>query len=296
VLHRWFNTVFKDELRVFIYPQRILLLHLKRTFKNGFKQELAHQQFVDLPQKKEISGNEAAQWNGLVLTLKQVLQAKYWQALAKNGTYTKVIIYNHLIKYTVIPWSKALAIESERQAYMQHRFKIAYGEAAKAWDLCMDEPAFGQASIASGVCSVLLKELHQVFEQQGIDVNAIYPHLMLAGNQMLKHIKKQKNKHHFWFVVIESDRVCLSLIDNGEWRFIRNIAAGEDVAKQVDDLIQREVVISNTNSQLPIFWYGKAPVVSNAHKADSRHIKIKLHDFELLNQQLEKRFESWVAA
>ncbi len=296
MLHRWFNTLFKDELRVFIYPQRILLLHFKRTFNNGFKQELAHQQFVDLPKKNEIYGNEAAPWESLISTLNQVLQAKHWQAVAKSGAYTKIIISNHLVKYTVIPWSIALAIESERQAYMQHRFKIAYGEPSKTWDLCMSEPDFGQASIASGVCAVLLKELHQVFEQQGIDVYAIHPHLMLASNQMLKHIKTQKNQNHFWFVVIESGRACVSLIEDGEWRFIRNIAAGENVAKQVDDLIQREVVISNTNAQLPIFWYGKEPVVSNAHKADSRHIKIKLHDFELLNQQLEKRFKNWVAA
>ncbi len=294
MLHRWFNTLFKDELRVFIYPQRILLLHLKRTFKNGFKQALVHQQFVDLPQKTETNGSETAQWDSLVSTLQQVLQAKHWQALAKSGAYTRVIISNHLIKYTVIPWGIALAIESERQAYMQHRFKIAYGEPSKAWDLCMSEPDFGQASIASGVCAVLLKELHQVFEQQGIDVNAIHPHLMLASNQMLQHIKKQKNQKHFWFVVIESGRACVSLIENGEWRFVRSIATGEDVAKQVDDLIQREAVISNANTQLPIFWYGKTPGSSTALKADSRHIKINLHHFELLNQQLEKRLKNWV--
>lgn len=296
MLHRWFNTLFKDELRVFIYPQRILLLHFKRTFKNGFKQALVHQQFVDLAKKTETNGSEAAQWDGLVSTLQQVLQTKHWQAVAKSGSYTKIIISNHLVKYTVIPWSIALAIESERQAYMQHRFKIAYGETSKAWDLCMSEPAFGQASIASGLCSVLLKALHQVFEQHGINVYAIHPHLMLASNQMLKHIKTQKNKHHFWFVVIESGRACVSLIEDGEWRFVRNIAAGEDAAKQIDDLIQREVVVSNASAQLPIFWYGKTPVLVTGLKPDSQHIKVNLHHFELLNQQLEKRFKNWVAA
>lgn len=296
MLHHWFNTIFKDELRVFIYPQRILLLHLKRTFKNGFKQELVHQQFVDLPQTSEVSGNETEQWESIVSALKQGLQAKHWLELAKNGAHTKIIISNHLVKYTVIPWSVELAIESERQAYMRHRFKIAYGEPSKAWDLCMSEPEFGKASIASGICSTLLKQLHQVFEQQGVAVSAIHPHLMLASNQMLTHIKQQKNQHHFWFVVIESGRACLSLVENGEWRFVRSMATGEDVTKQMEDLIQREVVISNVSAQLPIFWYGKVPQVSTAIKPDSRYIKVNLHHFELLNQQLEKQLKNWVLA
>jgi len=54
--------------------------------------------------------------------------------------------------------------------------------------------------------------------------------------------------------------------------------------------------VSNASAQLPIFWYGKTPVPVTGLKPDSQHIKVNLHHFELLNQQLEKSFKNWVAA
>lgn len=168
MLLHWFKSFFIDELRVFIHPQRIVLLRLTRTLKYGFKQQLIHELVIDLP-SEERTADELMQL--MVEALKSALVKPEWL-----GAMPVIIVSNHFTFYSVIPWNSSLTGELERQAYLKHYFNLSFGEASKSWDFRMSEPGYGKATLSSAISSSLLIALHQVFEQANTKIVAVYPH------------------------------------------------------------------------------------------------------------------------
>lgn len=255
MLLHWFNTLFKDELRVFIQPSRIELLRLKRSLKSGLKQQLVHQQVIDVAKNTDAAAarkDQAEQWSDLIATLRNTLKNEKW-----HGARPKVVLSNHFVRYAVIPWNIELSNGIERQAYLSHCFSLAFGEAIKNWDLRTKDSSFGKSTIASAVPNELLLTLHDAFQQVNMRLAAIYPHLPLAVNQSLKQLKKRNlgQLDSFWFVAIQNDRVCVALIEDGSWRLIKNMLMENDVSLQVTALIQREIVNCNVSAKPPVLLH-----------------------------------------
>jgi hypothetical protein len=297
VLLHWFKSLFIDELWVFIHPQSIVFVRLTRPFKNGFKQQVVHKQVIDLPHHLlphhlAIKSKDTNDWKILNQYLKQALKNSNWQ-----GVMTTVIVSNHFARYAIIPWNNDLAIEDERQAYMQHCFNLAYGEPAKAWDLRMSEPDFGQPAMASAINRELLQVLHDVFAEAGMKLAAVHPQLVLAINQTVSQVKQQKKEFTFWLVAIQSERVCLTLLENGGWRVVKNVAIEADVSEQVTALMQREIVNCNVNADVPVLLYWpeshrNKPLKLTNHKA----VKVLPHQFDMQNGQVSNSLPDWVLA
>lgn len=289
MLLHWFKSLFKDELWVFIYPQCLVLLRITRPLSKGLKQQVLHKHVIELPQNIADKSNESADWRLLTQHLQQALTDTKWQ-----GAIPVVIVSNQFARYAVIPWNAELAVEAERKAYMQHCFNLVYGEAAKTWDLRMSEPSFGHSAIASGVNQGLLQALHDVFNAADMTLSAVYPQLMLAINQTVDEVKKQKKPLSFWLVAIQSERICLTLLIDGGWRLVKNVAIEADVSAQVSALIQREMVNCNVQDELPVlvYWpeYQRNQLVS---LVNSKAIKVLPHQFDMQSQQASNIVQDW---
>ncbi|MDI1298716.1 hypothetical protein [Methylotenera sp.] len=282
MLLHWFKSLFKDELWVFVYPQCIVLLRITRPVRFGLKQQILYKQVIELPQAVTDNVNESQAWGALMQHLKQVLADKKWQ-----NTIPIAIVSNQFARYTVIPWNAELAVEAERKAYMQHCFSLAYGEAAKTWDLRMSEPSYGHPAIASGIHHGLLQALHDVFNAENMTLSAVYPQLMLAINQTVSEVKKQKKPLSFWLVAIQSERLCLTLLIEGGWRLVKNVAIETDISAQVSALIQREMVSGNMTNELPVlvYWpeYQRNQLLT---LVNNKAIKVLPHQFDMQSQQV----------
>lgn len=283
------KSLLTDELQVCIYPQQIELQRLKRSFKNGLKPQLVCKQVIDLPQ-------HVNDWQILAKYLEQALMDANWQ-----GAKPTVIVSNHFVRYAIIPWNAELAIESERQAYMQHCFTLAYGEPAKAWDLRMSEPCFGQSAIASAMSSGLLQTLHEVFAEAGMALTTVYPQLMLAMNQTIRQVKQQnlsmgaKQALNFWLVTIQNERVCLVLLESNSWRLVKNVVLEANVSEQVAALIQREIVNCNADDEAPVLLYW--PESKKDQPLKLTHYKVIYvlpHPFDMPHHPALPRQSDWV--
>ena len=285
----WFKSLFKDELWVFIYPQCIVFLRITRSIRNGLKQQILHKQVVELPQNITDKINESQTWDVLTQHLKQVLTNKKWQ-----GTTPVAIVSNEFARYAVIPWNAGLAVGTERRAYMQHCFNLVYGETAKTWDLRMSEPNFGHPAIASGINHGLLQALHNIFNAADMALSAVYPQLMLAINQTVSEVKKQKKPLSFWLVAIQSDRICLTLLIDSGWRLVKNVAIETDISTQVSALIQREMVSCNVQDELPVmvYWpeYQRNQLLT---LVNNKAIKVLPHQFDMQSHQTINTVEDW---
>lgn len=292
MLLHWFKSLFKDELWVFIYPRCIVFLRITRPLRNGLKQEILHKKVIVLPLSIANKSNESQSWDVLTQHLKKGLTNKKWQ-----GTTPIAIVSNEFARYAVIPWNAELAVETERKAYMQHCFNLVYGDTAKTWDLRMSEPSFGHSAIASGIDQGLLQALHDVFNTADMTLSAVYPQLMLAINQTVGEVKKQKKPLSFWLVAIQSDRICLTLLIEGGWRLVKNVAIETDVSCQVSALIQREMVNCNVQNELPVlvYWpeYQRNQLLT---LVNNKAIKVLPHQFDMQSRKTQNTTQDWARA
>ena len=294
MLLHWFKSLFVDELRVFIHPHHIVLLRLKRSFKSKLKQEVVYQQRIDF-------ANNVQDVECIQVILKNALAHSQWQ-----GAMPIIVLSNHFVRYSVIPWNIELTGEVERQAYLKHCFNQSFGDVAKSWDFCMSEPVFGKPAIASAISANLLTVLHDVFDQVGLKIVAISPHLMLAINSTLSQIKTvsqikqsvssqhKSEEYTFWLVSIENGRVCLALMESGGWRLVKNVAMEDNVTEQVTSLIQRVTIICNVEYEAPVLLYwpeshSTQPLKLAKHKV----MKVSPHPFDIQSQQVSNNLQNW---
>ncbi|MEQ1488899.1 MAG: hypothetical protein ABL920_10420, partial [Methylotenera sp.] len=169
--------------------------------------------------------------------------------------------------------------------------------AAKALDCRMSAPAFGKSTIASAIHSNLLQALHGVFGEVGMKLAGVHPQLMLAINQTVSQIKVHNKNLYFWLVAIQNGRLCLTFLENGGWRLVKNVAIEVDVSEQVSALIQREKVNANVTFEAPVLLYW--PESQHAQPltlANHRTVKILPHLFDMQNCVVPNASKNLVSA
>ncbi len=291
MLPRWFNssllknmlglkTTLRDELRIFVRPQHLLMLRMKRWPGNA----IVDRHIIELgtavhipPVTTEILSPLANKavfqdlWRPAISALGTALSDPRWQNAIPN-----VVLSSHFVRYAIVPWNADLANSAERHAYLRHCFTLAYGEVARKWDLRISPSGFGRPALASGISTALLEAIRVELEQAGMRTGNIHPHLMLAANETREHLGKEKAAQSLWFVCLEPGRLCLSLVENGQWRSLKSIATEDDISEQLKALIQRESIMAGLDAgNWPVVIHSSEP--ENPEYAGSGHIKLPGH-------------------
>ena len=111
------------------------------------------------------------------------------QLLARK-TVAKVILSNHFMRYTMMPWSETLSDAAEEEAYARHCFRQLYGADVEHWELRLSPQRAGLPQLASAVDRRLLAALRGVFERNGVALESIQPRLMAAYNNSRRTLQK----------------------------------------------------------------------------------------------------------
>lgn len=238
MLPHWLKLM-KDELNVCIRPNSLILRRFKGLPGNT---TCVDQQKIVL--KKTMTQAEIES-GYLAKVLKDVLNVERWQAATAT-----IVVANHLVRYAVIPWNPEIKTADEHQAYLHHFFISVYGDAVASWNKCQSPAAYGQNSLASAMPQALLQTVHDVFSPLMIRFESIQPYLMHVANQALEMIKKQHLQTACWLALIADGRLCLCLMIEGEWCWVKNVQQETDVVAQIDMLIQRERLMNNEMDKL----------------------------------------------
>ena len=245
LMNKGLSTLFGSELRVTFCSNTIKLELLKINFVDGLGQKPIIQQTISLDE--EPSYTIAPK---LLDKLAHMLRDPTWHHAAPVAVFSSA-----LVRYAVLAWNAEITSKQERSVYLQHAFMNNFGDASKDWLMCEHIAGYGKASLASGIDQTLLKQVEAVFEAAGRPLKAAHPLLMLASNQAIGYIKQNKLAHSFWLVCEENQRLVLALIKNGDWQLVRNVAMEVDKEAQLQSLMQREILLSEIESDLPILVY-----------------------------------------
>jgi hypothetical protein len=131
----------------------------------------------------------------------------------------EVILSNHFVRYSVIPWSRALSGAGEEQAYVRHHFAKIHGDRAKGWAVRASPAPAGAARLASAIDPALLEALRAAFPRGGrAKLVSVQPLLMSRFNAWREAVPPSGA----WLVVAEGERACVALHGERGWRSVQN--------------------------------------------------------------------------
>lgn len=222
----------RKELRVALCPDQAALLHVRRDLGlRGLGREAHGRRVVPCG-----GGGQASPWHAALRALETALQGAAGSKLAAT-----VVLSNHFLRYTLVPWSASLTEAADEMAYVRHCFAKVYGAGAQQWTMRLSGESRGSPRLACAMDTVLLDGLRGVFDKAGVVLKSVQPHLMAVFNGIRGRLKGR----NAWFALLEPGNLCLALLHQGRWVQIRNLRVGADWPEELAVILEREAYLSD---------------------------------------------------
>jgi hypothetical protein len=236
--------LWRDELHVVLAPRQVALVRIEWMLtRRGLIPRVGEKCVVDC---SAASAGETS-WHAAITQLETEMPRMLARKMA-----AKVILSNHFMHYTLMPWSETLSDEAEDEAYARHCFRQLYGADSEQWELRLSPQPAGLPQLASAMDRGLLAALRGVFERNGITLSSIQPHLMAAYNNCRLSLKE----HSGWFALYEAGCLCLALLQQGRWVSVRTMRIGSDWCGQLALVLERESYLAEPEiaTQAVFLW------------------------------------------
>lgn len=230
----------RDEQRIVLGHDRIMLAVTRRQLtRHGVKRHMLDEQVLPANVVAGEAPDCRMPWHGPLNALETALPG-----LAGRNPHVTVIVSNHFMHYALIPWSDALSNDKEEMAFARHLFRETYGDDADSWELRINHNDTGSTQLACGVDARLIEGLRGSFSRAGIGLHSIQPHLMDAYNSCCASLRDKSA----WLVVAERGNLCLSLLQEGQWSWVRTIRTGAAWCEELPLLLEREECLANAGA------------------------------------------------
>lgn len=148
-----------------------------------------------------------------------------------------VVLSNHFVRYTLVPWNDALAGAAEELAFARHCFAKIHGERSRTWSLSLSEEPSGAPRIASAIDTALLDAIRDCFPSDGnAQLVSVQPCLMAAVNLWYRPAAHSGA----WLLIAEPERACLVLHGEGRWQTVLNTKGSYGTPEEWAELLDRE--------------------------------------------------------
>lgn len=215
------------ELRVVVCPDQVALWPMRRTLSvRGLRRTIDEPHIMSCN-----SADGAPPWRASLRALETVLLC-----FANGKTAATVILSNHFLRYTMVPWRAELADAEEELSFARHCFTKVYGKAAQQWVLRLSQETPETPRLAGAVDAELLNGLRGVFDGAGIHLRSIQPHLMAAFNEF----KGRLQQRSAWFALLEPGHLCLALLQQGRWSRVCSLRMDHAWREALPLILERE--------------------------------------------------------
>lgn len=240
------SRLWRDRLDIFLAPDQFIVMLTPR----GFRTRQSTRQVI----KNEIQQDsviEEQPWQSVLTQLERWFTEQTGQI--RRGTELFITLSNHFVRYGVIAPQPALTNPQELMTYADFRMREIYGErmdervlSLSSWD------PYGGA-VCAAISQALQAQLETLAQQRTIRLRQITPYLAMV----LDHWAKALDNKNLWFVLLEAQRFCLVVIQQGVWRCVRNQRIVIDLQEELlAALIQESIVLGAEPSTMPIYVFG----------------------------------------
>jgi hypothetical protein len=123
----------------------------------------------------------------------------------------RLIISNHFMRFTVLPWQNGVPARQDWLALANHAFRQQYGAAADNWQVRVSLGGYGQAVIASAMDQTLYDGLIETAHELGFRWQAIEPLMM----HLINH---EASLQAAWLLIAEPQHLLLCEVQNGQFQ------------------------------------------------------------------------------
>ncbi len=251
----------RDELNIVLAPERVALLRTERTLTmQGYHRSVRASKVCPC----ENEGGGEMPWSRAIDTLGTALPSIIVRKMDVN-----VILSNHFMHYTLVPWFDKLSDEEE-MVLAQHYFSETYGSAADSLSVRVSPGRAGTAALASAVDTRLLDDLNGLLGRMRLNIKSIQPHLMVAYNSCSESLSGRSA----WIVLLEPGSLCLSVLRKGQLVWIRKLRLEGDWHNELPPILEREAYLADTDVAMDeVFLW--APHLDEPHIPEGWRWKIR---------------------
>jgi hypothetical protein len=248
------SPLWRDEVGAYLSPHRLCLVRMKRGVKPTHVAE--HEQ--------RFEGAKTDSWATALEAFAATLAQTPWA-----GTYTRVVIADHWVRYAIVPWVAALNSAEERLAHGRQLLTGLYGEAVAGWDLRISEAPPQATRVACAVPAELLAGVRAACAAHGSTLLSLQPQLVAAYDAW-RQCLPQANA---WFVSVEQGSLAAARLGRYGWDRVHGVRIGSDWMRELKRLQTFGRLASNSPQEGQV--YVDAPhawrevAAGTAHAADA---------------------------
>lgn len=219
------SLLLPDDLSVFIAPGHAVAVR----WEGSLRPRVSAKQLYTSRQR-----DEGQPWEAAVTALGAALDER-------PPRRVRVILSNHFVQYLVQPWRDDLKDLDEEMAFARHALSQIYGPAVQGWSIKLSDSAPGDNRVAAAVPADLLTALGAETDRVGAKLTSVQPYFAAAFNNWRKDLSREGAS---WLVTHEPGRLCLGLVDQRRWRWLRGVRVGDDWREQLPELVENETLMA----------------------------------------------------
>lgn len=139
----------------------------------------------------------------------------------------EVLLSSHLVRFLLMPWSKDLATDDEREAYARLEFEAIHGERARQWRIAMGDQIAGASALACAIDDAFLREMRDALAAAQMRVVSVAPHFASVFNRYRAKLSAKQ----CGFAFVESARVTIGWLQRGAWQAVSAPRISESLAQ-----------------------------------------------------------------
>ena len=193
------SPLWRDEVGIYLAQRRACLVRMRRGIRATLAAEVDH-----------ADPAAAAGWEGALALLEQQLNEGTW-----SDACVRVVLADHWVRYSIVPWSDALSSNGERLAHARELMSGIFGSEMNDWTVSLSEAPPGSSRLASALPTALLQALRDATLRHRHKLVSVQPQLIAAYNTW-RHVLPAADAA--WFVTVEEGslaalRMCGEGID-----------------------------------------------------------------------------------
>lgn len=221
------SPLLRDHIGIGLCPDKVILV--RRSY--GLRPRIAGKAILPLQ-----ATEGSPRWKVAVDKFASVLGEDGWKRADVS-----IVLSNHFVRYACLPWNDKIDGKEAESAFVSHWFTQTFGPSSQNWDLRISGTSNSRFRLASGIDDGLVDAISQACLGNSLRLRSIQPYLMSCSNRFLKQFKKPDS----WFVMAEHDKLCIALIQGGEWRHVSTRTHNE--LTRLPLLLDRENLISGAS-------------------------------------------------
>lgn len=250
----------RDVLRVYLHPNRVVLAHLPA----GWRTQRGHCRAIDV----EAAAHD---WRPALGALTDALTA-----LGNRQPALTVTLSNRFAQFTLVAMDPRLDNARQREGFARHICRERYGDRIDTSVLRISPTGGAGPHLVSAVDRALIDAVIALARARGSQLRSLQPLLSAVFNAN----RASLDAACAWLVIAEQDHCVTALLDDAQWATVSAHRVG---FADVGDVLARERVQAGTRaSDAPVFLFNDSGegVPPRGLDADDVRILIPRANFE----------------